>query len=377
MTWVTRWPVEPTEVQAEIEAETNPLQKALGIAALTEAYPGQTMTLCMALDQPEARTRCERLNERPHLWVTKPKDNPGLSSLPETQAPDVDCLSEDTQAACRDRAARLSALQGRVDEARAHCNALSTPQWAGECLFQAAEFVVHRNSAAGYAVGAVLCEHAKPFATNCLNHLVLILADGAPASSTSNPDDWAKIHSADNAVRAHWSWQDSIRAKDQSDRLWSEALGLAYSNATKVTGDPLDALGTAQMPHIFAGTMQRLMTLDPPASRGLTQWVELAQTHLSERSHGTAHREQRRIFRGAADLWGADTEGESVAYLATSRRWVSKNPSVDLAICALEAAARKPPFASNLLEDARTHESLLVQNTAARLVQLIEQDQSD
>ena len=159
------------------------------------------------------------------------------------------------------------------------------------------------------------------------------------------------------------------------DRLWSEALGLAYAAAKPITGDPVDALPENLHPHIHAAIMRRLMAIDPPSTHKLSTWVELGQNSLQKRKKGSPKRDQQVTFRAVPDLWKETTSpsGPVIAYMATSKRLWSSQQNIDLAICALEAAARNPPHHISLLEEGKQHPNLLVQATATRLLTTIQE----
>ena len=60
--------------------------------------------------------------------------------------------------------------------------------------------------------------------------------------------------------------------------------------------------------------------------------------------------------------------------MATSRRAFSEDLLTDLAICVLEATARKPPVTYALLQEGKNHPHEQVQLTANRLLTLLPKD---
>ena len=85
----------------------------------------------------------------------------------------------------------------------------------------------------------------------------MLLAKRAPSAHASNQKEWAAIESASNAIRAAWSWRDRTLLKKYQDRLWSEALGMAYAGIRPVTGEPLDVLSEEHLAHIHSGLTRR------------------------------------------------------------------------------------------------------------------------
>ena len=165
-------------------------------------------------------------------------------------------------------------------------------------------------------------------------------------------------------------------AEMAGSRLWSEAIGVAYSQAKPVSGDSLDALGPAYAPFIRAAVMRRLMLIDPPMTHSLAEWINLGSEAMQARQKGSAQRDLQGKFLAAADLWPKETvppEGsKTIAYMATSTRIHSADPVVDLHICALEAAARIPPDSKKLLKEGQDHTDEEVRWTANRLLKLLE-----
>ena len=103
----------------------------------------------------------------------------------------------------------------------------------------------------------------------------------------------------------------------------------------------------------------------------LQEWVRLGQQVLGQRQGGSPKRDQMGRFLAAADLWEQTEELPSIAYMATSRRLVAEDPAADLAICALEAAARQPPAYLPLLEEGARHPAEAVRRTAERLLRKV------
>ena len=373
--WTVLWDRDPAAAAEQIRELADPVEQIAAVTELSESRPGSTLELCTLLAPGQARERCERLNARPHLWAERKGRSPALAGLkaqlPDAEDVDPGCAAGESEHACIEEQARAAAGHGDLGRARGLCGRIGDETWHGECLFSAAEAAVSRRGPFGYASAVELCLAADPFAENCLNHLVMQLADGAPSASCGKEKEWAVVHSAANGVRAAWNWRDPEMAAQSAERLWSEALGMAYAKAEPVTGDPLDALPGELHPHVRAAAMRRLMALEPPRQHTLQEWVRLGQQVLSQRLDGSPKRDQMGRFLAAADLWEQTEELPSIAYMATSRRLVAEDPAADLAICALEAAARQPPAYLPLLEEGKRHPAEAVRRTAERLLRKV------
>lgn len=383
--YIAEWATNQSTVIERVAASTDPVEQLHIVMQLSEHYPGETEKLCPFIQDMNARKRCERINERPHLWSSvrsqeetslalKPKQKL-TAALTKVEPIDTDCENNEVRNSCIEQKAGEASVHGNIRKAAGICYGIEEQKWRGECLFQAAENALSRRGAFGYAEAVELCMVASPFEQNCQSHLIMLLSGNAPSSHSSDPKDWAKLQSAANAVKSTWSWRDKAMAQLAYDRLWSEALGLAYAAAKPITGDPLDALPVAIHPHVRAAVMRRLMAIDPPSTHNLKTWVDLGKNAMGERKNGSAKRDAQATFRSVPDLWDENSPHaeHSIAYMATSKRLWSENPESDLAICTLEAAARQPPHHVNLLEEGVKHTDPLVQATAQRLLSVIKQ----
>ena len=382
--YIAQWEKNKEEVIDLVAASTDSIEQLHIVMELSERYPGETQKLCPFIEDKNARKRCERINERPHLWSTvRSEKETSLALKPQKQLTVALAKVEMREANCSDDEARNNCIEQKASEASVHgnikkaaglCYGIADKKWRGECLFQAAESALSRRGSFGYSDAVELCMVAKPFEQNCQSHLIMLLSSSAPSAHCSDPKAWAKIRSAANAVRATWSWRDKKMAQLAYERLWSEALGLAYASAKPITGDPLSALPESIYPHIRSAVMRRLMAIDPPSTHNLNTWIDLGKNTMLTRKNGSPKRDTQATFRSVPDLWD-DTSpysDQTIAYMATSKRLWSQNPEIDLAISTLEAAARQPPHHNELLEEGLKHPDPLVQATATRLLGVIQ-----
>ena len=157
------------------------------------------------------------------------------------------------------------------------------------------------------------------------------------------------------------------------ERLWSEAIGVAYTGIKPVTGEPFDVLSKDFHPHVRSALARRLLQIDAPQTHNLATWVELAQNCAKKRAGSKSSRDIASRFQAAPNLWDSSVQEASIAYMATSRRLVSSNAEIDFTIAILEAAARIPPAHLPLLEEGLRHAHPLVQQTAKRLLEQIQE----
>ena len=188
------------------------------------------------------------------------------------------CLAQDglSERECITKNTKYFVMRGNIKKVAALCNHLEE-RWRGECYFNTAEFLVQSKGSSGYSEGVDLCLSAEPFVKNCLEHLIMQLAQFAPSSLTSRREHWHKIYSAENAIRSAWSFRDKLLMKENIERLWSEALGISYFNSNPVTGDPFDALEERHHPHIRSAAMRRLLAINSPNTKSLDDWIQLAE----------------------------------------------------------------------------------------------------
>lgn len=362
------WASSPENTFRELSEETNPIAVLAKVQYLIEKHPGTTSLLCPLLKEASSKERCERLNERPHLWTEKKQKQTKAHPFHDQAPKQLSCSPAQTQHECISQQAIEAARLGNVQEVTKVCQNEQEEIWRGECYFSAAEALIKRKLAHGYSDATELCLAADPFIENCHNHLILELAQLAPSSYTSNKGDWRAVFSAANAVDSAWTWRDEQAANQAKARLWSEAIGEAYAQAKPVTGDPLEALPPELAPHIRSAAARRLLSIDAPDALPLNGWLKLLQEALLQRKNGSAHRDREYKFIAAENLYLDKISGvDSIAYMATSERPTHSEEDLDLIFCILEAAARRPPHNKELISEATEHPNPFVQQRAKQL----------
>jgi hypothetical protein len=230
-----------------------------------------------------------------------------------------------------------------------------------------AEESVRQRGTLAYGNAVELCLQAGEFSDNCQQHLIMQLAQVAPDADSRS--DWQSIFSAHNAIQSTWGWRDKDLEFKYQHRLWAESIGISFSGVNKINGNLLDVVPPMFHPHVYAAAARRLFQLEEINKHSLAEWSTLLMSKLEHRSNKPESINLQRRFLSVPDLWEG-TE-QSINYLATSRRLTSSNPQVDVQICILEAAARRPPVTTELLNEGAASTEPLVQKTALRLIRTI------
>lgn len=361
--WEGSYKLNPEQVVADLQKIENPTERLSIVEELQQSFPGQTEELCQVLPSP-TREYCIERNKRPHLWmpVKESVDVPDSSNSMTTtddQCPDV---------ACRIEMALEPARRGRLSAVEKLC-ALSSTKDEHECLFATAERLVGTGGVQHYNTGVEICRLAKTFSTNCQNHLIQQLAKDAPDADTES--DWKSIFMAHRAIETTWGWRDPDMQKRFQHRLWSEALGVSYSGADRIVGNPLDIVPSEYHCHVYSAAAWRLFQLEEPAGKTLMGWQQYLEDALVHRSNKPEAIDLQRRFRAASNLWSMPEnvqQPEVVPYLSTSFRLRSPHAHIEQLLSILESIARRPPVEATILEAGLKHSDTLVQATAARLL---------
>lgn len=370
-TLISKWSTDKISVIESLALEQNPLKKLLQITVLTEHFPGQTTELCVLLEQSVDRTRCEQLNQRPHLWAeSTPSTQLESPAALDSKTP-TECPKDELYRGCITNQAISEAQRGTAVLAQGTCTNIDDKMWRSECLFSAAEAAVLQRGAHGYGAATELCIVAGRFAENCLQHLIMLMAKSAPNANTVDDSDWEAIRQAEKAIQTTWSWRSPERILPYTDRLWSESISLAYAAARPISGIPMDLL-PEKSAHIHSAVVRKLMELEKPNSHSLEEWVHLVESVLAQRHPQKGRRDTDLNVSDFSDLW-EESENPSVVLMGTSRREVSSNSQTDISICVLETAARIPPVSKSLLQEGLGSNHSEVSRTAERLIRKIKE----
>ena len=373
---------EPTvqELEQKLRQNTNSeLEQIADFEHLLSLDIDRAVFLCQTETKTKTKTdfmkslqkKCSDLLERPHLFQQKKEQQSTAHQFHSIVDPlSLDCTDYDSERECILQNTKHSVMRGEIERVAGLCNHLQE-SWRGECYFHTAEYLVQSKGSSGYSDGVELCLGATPFVKNCMEHLIMQLAQFAPSSLTSQKADWNKIYSAENAIRSAWSFRDKKKMEENIERLWSESLGIAYFNSTPITGDPFDALEERHHVHIRSAAMRRLLAIDAPNTKNIEDWIAEGEQALIVRENGSAYRDRNKNnFLAVSDLWTESASiSENIVYMATSRRPTHKDPHIDMILAILEGAARRPPNNKILLEEATKYPHPLVQESAQRLLE--------
>ncbi len=384
------WRADPDAAVPLVRA-LEPLERMSAVNAVMEEDPARAPMLCPLLEPASAVAQCQERAQRGHLFV-KPKA-PAAATWGPTHAggvaavPDVPSALADVAAAapahCADKATfptctrEVALAHARAGEARAAlaaCRALPDDRLRDDCAFAAAEARLG-DAPDRYAAASELCLAAGHFAGQCLGHLARALAAPGPSAAVGDPAAWAPVAAGAEAARARWQGVAPDYAPLAEHAVWSEAMVHAYALVDIVSGDPLDAVPAAAVPHVRASAGALLVQNLPrtaPANRTLDSLVDDLDQALARRVPDDHLARHPRQPIGALELWPTDAPGDArvpaIPYLATSRRTVSADRRVDLTICMLEALARSPLDWSAALEAGEAHPDPAVRWTATRLL---------
>lgn len=407
---------DPDRAVAAIDTIADPVERVVVVTRVVETWPGRTRELCSKLTSGPPRTRCERINGRPHLQTDPPDrkttaraaggpssaalptPNPASSPYYGVKTGPGPCQQRREPHVCYATQAMREALAD-PGKAAAACAGIEEQKWSSECLFSAAEMLVNARGVEGIAGASDLCIAAVPFSANCLAHVLVMLAKTTPDATEARPDQWAPLVPVAEALAAYWSARSPENADLFVDRFWSETMSLAYADTPQVTGGPIDALPARVMPHVRAAAAYRLMELDGLGAReGLAAWTDALEAALALRAD-EAHQKPRptdprppprgpergrpeaddtvlarsgaALFQGKLNFWDEDRPGDealpAIFYWGTARRTYSADARTDLGICVLEAAAQHANLAAKKGDRAAVERAraLLVEGAAS------------
>lgn len=384
--WVeAHFPADPPGAMSEIGALADPIAQGALLDRLADTRPDAVRSLCAALPTGPARTRCESLNTRPHLWQKAEKPPPdrsgstaGSRAWQEIVPEQVPCTTD--RIACQTRAALQRAESGNAASVAGACLAIDSQPWRDECFFQAAERASESDPARGLPLAATLCTSAPRFVVHCLQHLRWQVAIHAPAAS-ADAADWVALREGVTGASEQIAVGDAEEARAWASRTWASALRAAYEWENPVTGGPLDAVPSEAVPHVTCAAAWRLWNLEAQQVRTLGEWGEALTAALQRRgqaapSDGRKHRE----FITARNLWIDVLPGEEtfveIPWLDASRRVLAADARGDALVCILEAAGHDSTPPAALLTEGLRDPDVVVRWTAARLLSAVKAPES-
>ena len=384
---VEQWPVDSESVTAAVNELADPIDRIAVVTRLAEAWPGQTASLCAALQPGPARSRCDQLNNRPHLFTPRqpPRSDPArigsgpagpsrvppipwVSSLVEVTASTGVCL-EPTPSACRSQQAALAIQQRQPEQAVAWCQAIGEALWRDECLFVSAQQLADIHGAPAYAQAVDLCALAGDFIGDCFAHLSNTLRPH-PAPRTH---DWDGTASIAATITQTWATHDPRFGGILVDHFWAASVWRRYGQRGVVLGAPEDAPDEMQA-HIRTTSAINLLRIeDPQHPQTLAVLTRQLIDVLAQPRPRTRRPEQAHwAVTLEGDRWPSDADAHAseipaLVYPGGARRPTDDDAETDAVLALLEAAAYMEPPRQDLIEQAAADPRAIVAWSAGRL----------
>jgi len=381
---------DPAQVLDHLAALSDDLERIRVISALVDAHPEDAQTYCSLLPHGISRRRCEEIDGRDHLWVPMPDGTGGesragkgpvrsrwiagdieTSDLIHTRGQSRDFASEVDPHAMAWGRANMAAELGELEQVAKSCAAIqSGSRWRYDCFYSGAVSYVKAWDRAKLSDAVALCGAAGGFRALCLEDAIEILARRSPPSDIGDPLEWAPV-----LMRAH-DLRDALRGQpvawDAQDRFWAVVAFHSVSKAQAMSGDALETLPPAAVPHLRAAIAAKVLgTMDEEV--GLDEAVGLVTAVLERRAASSTGSVSVLVREEIQDLWRVDRDGEShlaaISYLGGSRRTVAADPETDTRLVVLEAGARKRPVWQGMLADGARDRDQRVRWTAVRLAE--------
>jgi hypothetical protein len=383
------WESDPEVGLVRLLALPNEVEITAAASKIMTSYPDTVHTLCDKLQAGPTRRWCTHIKNRPHLkgaerrfadpgWQLSKhvEDKPELLPSLGAVVPDPEhCDDQPDRHSCIRDVALANAKLGDAQAASANCEALElrgTPpeRWRWDCNFMAAEQVIRHHSYGKYDQAVALCGKAGSYLVACLRHLQGLMARDAPAADEAHPEGWAKLGAAADTVGQHWSGTTFGAAL--VDGFWAVSISMSMHSAESPSGDLLEHVPEAAVPHVRAAAAYRVL-LDPKAAeQDLDGLVRMSAAVMDKRHKATPRGSRHEDHRIAPVKWsrreGARAGMAMVQYRGMGVRVVADVPQVDLALCVLEAAARLEPVRTDLLNQGLAHKDARVRWTAEQLL---------
>lgn len=376
---------DPDGVLRTVTSTADPIAQESFVLRLAETYPGRTRAFCGVLPAGPARSRCERIHQRSHLWVPSVDEvarpwtpRPGGGPL-ETRIPIQSALlrTQGLPAAavgscipnaanlnlCLTDQARSAASHGDFQTASARCAAASSPRWAQDCFVQAAEVGA---AVGGYEVALTYCGGAGSFAPECHLQVLHALVESLFPQGMGVGHACAGATTLARQVEASWSSRSPDLGRIAVDAFWTLFVARLAVEGGQELADPLGLLPDGADPHVRDHLALRVIGHPDP-------WKSATNLVKSGHALAVALPPTPKLVE-KVDLWTTDMPGEeaipSVYFwtLGSGRRPTDPDPEVDLRLALAHAAAHAwPPFSDVLTADLQ-HPNALVRWNAVMLL---------
>lgn len=328
------------------ESIPDPVVRTATVMAVVESHPHRSRPLCRALPERHSRERCERINQRPHLWKQQPNQQ-SSKSYPPPSTEECTLSSHDTT--CRSAKAIKLAVKS-TEKALSECAAIEEDQWRSECSFLVAEQLMQNPASidSRFKDVARACG-LSAFQKSCWHHSLISLC--------SDTTDW------------QWDWIADLEhhlvqhtgpnlSPDLATHLWGLCI------ATRQLPLPQNPPQIAQSNIRNRAAVELLRWADLPTSEP-AQWV-------SQLINGQTvpKRTKPRGYLPDHDSWMGAKNAPSTAiesFLGRSHRFTFSDPETDAASALLEASLRIRPKLSSFVEWAREHPNETVRWRAQQL----------
>ncbi|MFZ5475673.1 MAG: hypothetical protein ACOZNI_02760 [Myxococcota bacterium] len=385
------WRGDPSGTAGKVAAIADAEERAAVVLALAERFPGETRDLCQDLTEGMYRERCSRLNNRPHLRragepkvreiPTRDAPGPATADLPRVAfglvpAPPAGdpCGEAVDRATCLEHAAAQASVAGDAPAAAGICALASDTKARDECTFQAAEAGLQKRGTPGWPDAARLCGAAGQFAEACAGHVIARVVPHVTGADAMTEAVAAEAIAAADLVRETVAAADATAAPLWVDRFWAAWLSAAYAETGEVVGVPLALLPAEAVPHVHAAAARTWDMREHPDGP-LSARVDALAAALADRAPRPPDAPRALHFVKVESIWAKDAPDEraipTVYYLGGARRPVATDPRADLALCLLEAAARRASPDVALLKAAAADPTPEVAASAARLQRAI------
>jgi hypothetical protein len=353
---------EPTSALEYVE-KLDPATQLVVVGSLAEIFPREISPLCGMLPSSPTQARCQRLNSRPHLWMT-PSEEGGAKEPPKPEVPELEALEGPCNLSphsntCRSVQADRAVREGDYQLALSACQSMDRDRWKQECSFHISE-VILRKEPDNYQASLDACALSGEFIQNCWRHGPMLLSQ----FSMAHERDWSWHKGTAEMIRRAWADLNPDLGEELADHFWAKSIFRHFeSGITDSDSYPAEA-----QHHYRACKAAWALRHGQHPLQELDRWLErlVEEEELEQRN-------RPRGYVVEMDLWepreGVSTRS-SVSYMGHSQRLYEREDiEMDWMISLLEAAARIRPLSKNLLEEGRRHEHPAVKATAERLLE--------
>lgn len=394
---LSAWETEPGDAVEQLHRVSDGLDRIAIISSLIDHHPGDTGALCEMLPHGMSQERCLSVNGEPEIWRGSgistergSRAGPGPSSsswsaqsfeasdfINERGNPQL-CAEEVDAHACAWGWSRAYAKDGDVDRAARMCASVRTTapnpsRWRHSCFLSAATLHVLASGRTGLVESVRLCGASGDFKALCAERLLHHLASQAPPSDVGGGRAWSDHLMRAQAIRQ--AWNDSPMLPELMDRFWAQSMAASTAKAHGMSGDALDVLPLAAIPHIRAAVVWEWMSRQTEVGELAVLQAAIAKV-LSIRLERKPPPVETGLITPMVDMWPVDRDGEShlaaVSYFGSSRRTMARDPNTDIGLCVLEASARLDPPAHSVISSGLGSSDERLRWTAARLVEQLE-----